>query len=226
MTSKRGRYRAGEQTRVQLIETAERLFALSGYEGVSISEIRIAAGQQNASVIAYYFGSKENLLHAIFAYRLPDINADRQAMMLRTSSQGANMTTREALWAIVQPLANSIGPDNHYVALLDRLMETEILGRVFTTADPTVTTSGSAVNQSLNDSLVELAEDVRLQRIQIVYTSYLRVLAGYDRRGTRPTHAELSALIDGWEALLRAPVSQETLDAQKEAQLNPTSSSH
>lgn len=203
---------------MQLIETAERLFALSGYESVSVSDIRNAAGQQNASVIAYYFGSKENLLHAIFGHRLPAINADREAIALRTSSRGTNMTTREALWTIVQPLANSINSDNHYVGLLDRLMETSILGRIFTSADPTVTTSGSAVNQSLNESLRDLPEDVRLQRIQISYTSMLRTLAGYNRIGAAPTHAELSALIDVWEALLLAPVSDETVAARKAAQ--------
>ncbi|MFI5718568.1 helix-turn-helix domain-containing protein [Nocardia sp. NPDC051750] len=105
MTAGRGRYSAGEGTRVLLIETAERLFARRGYEAVTLAEIRSAAGQHNASVISYYFGSKENLLRAVFEHRLPTISADRAALVERLTATGNPLTTRDVLWILVQPPA-------------------------------------------------------------------------------------------------------------------------
>lgn len=209
MTAKRGRYSAGEGTRVLLIETAERLFARRGYDGVTLADIRSAAGQHNASVIGYYFGSKENLLRAIFAHRLPTISADRKAVAERYAAAGAP-TTRAALWILVQPLANTLHNGNNYVGLLDRLMETEILSRMFSSVDPAMTASGFGVNDALHAALADMPEQLRLQRIGMVYESAMRTLARYNRSGTVPDRAELSSLIDAWDGLLHAPPSDET----------------
>ncbi|NKY54795.1 TetR/AcrR family transcriptional regulator [Nocardia flavorosea] len=210
MTAKRGRYSAGEGTRVLLIETAERLFARRGYDGVTLADIRAAAGQHNASVIGYYFGSKENLLRAIFAHRLPAISADRDALAARSIADGGAPTTRTALWILVQPLANTLRDGNNYVGLLDRLMETEILAHSFRSVDPAMTDSGFGVDRALHTALAELPEELRRQRIGMVYESALHTLARYNRSGTVPGRAELSSLIDAWDGLLHAPASDET----------------
>ncbi len=54
---------------VQLIETAEKLFAEKGFDATSVREIAKVAGI-NLAMISYYFGSKEKLLEAIFNYRI------------------------------------------------------------------------------------------------------------------------------------------------------------
>src|SRR5690606_31652146 len=81
MASPRGRYSSGAQTRTRLVETAERLFARRGYHEVTLADIRKSAGQHNSSVIAYYFGTKEGLLRAVLAHRLPAVDADRSAVL-------------------------------------------------------------------------------------------------------------------------------------------------
>jgi AcrR family transcriptional regulator len=210
MTARRGRYSAGEETRVLLIESAERLFAQRGYDAVSLAEIRSAAGQHNASVISYYFGSKERLLRAIFDHRLPAISADRAALVDGLTAQGGALTTRDALWALVRPLVNTLHKGNHYVGLLDRLMETEVLDRVFTSVDPEMTAGGFGVDRALHTALHELPEALRRQRIRMVYESVLRTLARYDRSTTSPDQVALSTLIDAWDGLLHAPLSSET----------------
>ncbi|MGW5071841.1 TetR/AcrR family transcriptional regulator [Rhodococcus sp. NPDC004095] len=216
MTARRGRYSAGEETRVLLVETAERLFAQRGYEGVTLAEIRSTAGQNNASVISYYFGSKENLLRAVFEHRLPAIGADRDALVRRMSAGARRLTLREALWGFVQPLADSLRKGNHYVGLLDRLIETDLLGDAFKSADPTMTASGMAIDRALQAALADVPEELRRPRISMVYESALRTLARYDRAGGAPSRAELSTLVDAWEGLLRAPLSEETLATRRE----------
>jgi AcrR family transcriptional regulator len=57
------------EKQVQIIETAEKLFANNGFEGTSIRDIAQEAGI-NIAMISYYFGSKEKLMEAIFAYRI------------------------------------------------------------------------------------------------------------------------------------------------------------
>ncbi|MEV5650182.1 helix-turn-helix domain-containing protein [Nocardia sp. NPDC052254] len=216
MTARRGRYSAGEETRVLLITAAERLFARRGYDAVTLAEIRSAAGQHNASVISYYFGSKENLLRAIFDHRLPAVGADRDALAARLTTPGRALNSREALWVMAQPLANTLRAGNHYAALLDRMMETEILMRVFTSANPDGTASGLAVDRALHAALDDLPEAVRRQRIRMTYESVLRTLARYDRSGTAPDRAALSMLIDAWDGLLNAPTSEETREMADE----------
>ncbi|WP_068159947.1 TetR/AcrR family transcriptional regulator [Rhodococcus phenolicus] len=210
MTARRGRYSTGEETRTLLVEAAERLFAQHGYDAVTLAEIRSAAGQNNASVISYYFGSKSGLLRAVFDHRLPAIGAERDSLVRELNERKGSLTVRDALWGMVRPLADSVREGNHYVALLDRLMETDTLGTAFASADPTVTASGLAIDRTLYDTLVEIPEELRRQRIMMVYESVLRTLARFDRSGTAPGHTELAPLMDAWEGLLRAPISDET----------------
>ena len=53
---------------VQIMETAEKLFADKGFDGASVRDIADEAGV-NVAMISYYFGSKEKLLEALFMYR-------------------------------------------------------------------------------------------------------------------------------------------------------------
>ena len=52
-------------TRLWLIETAERLFAERGIDNVSLREINRAAGQKNVAALHYHFGTRESLLEAM-----------------------------------------------------------------------------------------------------------------------------------------------------------------
>ena len=67
-------------TALQLLLAAERLFAEHGLAGISLRQISIEAGSSNNSAIQYHFGSKDDLLRAIFAYRLGDL-MQRRALL-------------------------------------------------------------------------------------------------------------------------------------------------
>jgi len=53
---------------VQIMETAETLFAEKGFNGTSVRDIAEKANV-NLAMISYYFGSKDKLLEALFSYR-------------------------------------------------------------------------------------------------------------------------------------------------------------
>jgi len=56
------------EKQLQIIDTAEQLFADRGYDGTSVRDIAHKAGV-NIAMISYYFGSKEKLLEAVFEKR-------------------------------------------------------------------------------------------------------------------------------------------------------------
>ncbi|MEO6229592.1 MAG: TetR family transcriptional regulator [Ferruginibacter sp.] len=60
------------EKQIQIIETAERLFASDGFDGTSVRDIADAAGV-NVAMISYYFGSKEKLMEALFELRVGTI---------------------------------------------------------------------------------------------------------------------------------------------------------
>lgn len=65
---------------LQIIRTAEALFAQKGYEGASVRDIAEAAGV-NSAMISYYFGSKEGLIKALFEERTSDMALKVDALL-------------------------------------------------------------------------------------------------------------------------------------------------
>jgi AcrR family transcriptional regulator len=52
----------------EILDAAERVFALCGFEGASMRQIATEAGVAQA-LLHYHFGTKEKLFHAMFARR-------------------------------------------------------------------------------------------------------------------------------------------------------------
>jgi AcrR family transcriptional regulator len=65
---------------VQIMETAETLFAEKGFNGTSVRDIAEKA-QVNLAMISYYFGSKDKLLEALFSYRGENIKLKFESMI-------------------------------------------------------------------------------------------------------------------------------------------------
>jgi AcrR family transcriptional regulator len=77
-----------EATRVALIEAAESLFAEAGFDGVSTRRIGAAIGSLNVNVVAYHFGSKEELVQAVYRHRLPAIDRRRGELLAAAEASG------------------------------------------------------------------------------------------------------------------------------------------
>jgi AcrR family transcriptional regulator len=64
----------------EILDAAERVFALCGFEGASMRQIATEAGVAQA-LLHYHFGTKEKLFHAMFARRSEAINTERAARL-------------------------------------------------------------------------------------------------------------------------------------------------
>jgi len=65
---------------VQIMETAEVLFAEKGFNGTSVRDIAEKA-HVNLAMISYYFGSKDKLLESLFDYRGEHIKLKLESMV-------------------------------------------------------------------------------------------------------------------------------------------------
>ena len=65
---------------IQIIATAEKLFASKGFDGTSVRDIAEAAGI-NLAMISYYFGSKEKLMEALFDQRTGHIKMRVESLL-------------------------------------------------------------------------------------------------------------------------------------------------
>ncbi|MGE0483140.1 MAG: TetR/AcrR family transcriptional regulator [Gammaproteobacteria bacterium] len=74
------RPRGAELTRERILDAAERLFARSGYDGVSLRQITREAGVELA-LANYHFGPKAELYRAVVRRRSAELNAERMALL-------------------------------------------------------------------------------------------------------------------------------------------------
>lgn len=108
-------------TKARLMAAAEGLFADYGIEAVSARQIALAAGQRNQSAIRYHFGSKDDLVAALHAQRITEIN-ERRAELL--DAPGVANDMRALIGAIATPLAERVERDaggSAYVRFLAHL---------------------------------------------------------------------------------------------------------
>jgi len=99
-------------TKAQVLTAAERLFALHGFQNVSVRDITAEAGVNLASV-NYHFGSKDALLFEIFRRRTSELNRDRARMLHEAADRhGGKPPVREILRAFFEPPMRWSSPDN------------------------------------------------------------------------------------------------------------------
>ncbi len=94
------------ETKLRILDAAERLFGREGFHATSLRAIT-AAAEANLAAVNYHFGSKEDLLEAVFERRLVPLNQlrlERLAAVTETArSNGVPPLAREVLRAFIEP---------------------------------------------------------------------------------------------------------------------------
>jgi AcrR family transcriptional regulator len=97
-----------------IIETAERLFAEGGINGVSMREISAKAKQGNHFAVQYHFGSRDGLVQAIFDYRMDQMEPLRGAMLADLEASERTKDAWSILEIILLPQLQIDGGTNHF----------------------------------------------------------------------------------------------------------------
>jgi AcrR family transcriptional regulator len=110
------------ETRDRILDTAEELFALEGFEAVSLRRIIGEAGV-NLAAVHYYFGSKEGLVESLLERLVVPINgerANRLEQFRRGDGNGA-LTLEQVVRSFVEPVyeyRGERGRDGKFVSKL------------------------------------------------------------------------------------------------------------
>ena len=110
------------ETRLKILDTAERLFGEEGFKAISLRHITADAGVNLAS-IHYHFGSKEELLDALVARRAGPVNEERLEKLRRLKeAAGPNpIALDDLLEAFLLPAFRSAENSPDWVKLMGRL---------------------------------------------------------------------------------------------------------
>ncbi len=99
---KKASAKSGESSREKLVQSAERLFAERGFDGVSVRDIANKA-QVNSALVGYYFRGKEGLLAEVYARHCKPLQAERTRLLKECSSHGRLPSLEEILGAFIRP---------------------------------------------------------------------------------------------------------------------------
>src|SRR5579863_5381643 len=87
-------------TKSRILDSAEKLFGLNGFEATSLRDIT-AEAQVNLAAVNYHFQSKESLIDAVIARRIEPVNRRRFEML---DAAGPNATVEQILAAFLTPV--------------------------------------------------------------------------------------------------------------------------
>jgi AcrR family transcriptional regulator len=197
-------------TALQLLLAAERLFAEHGLAGVSLRQISIEAGSSNNSAIRYHFGSKDDLLRAIFAYRLNDLMQRRALLKARANPDDLRAQLEAHILPLIE-LAES--PDSSYVSFIEQLQRAGAVD-VFV-HQPNAVKSQADFTCGMQGLLSHIPEPARTMRIQQAQDLAVHLAAERERAIRRndpvvPFALFVSGVVDGLAGFLQAPASAET----------------
>ena len=197
-------------TGLQLLLTAERLFARYGIDGVSLRQIAGEAGSSNNSAVRYHFGSKHDLLHAILAYRLRDLVQRRKLLLERADPEDLRARIEAHLLPLLE-LAEA--PDCNYVSFVEQLRRSG--DEAVFAGQQEVLRSRAEFAAAMRAFLRALPEPARAVRIEQAQDLCVHLAAererAVDRGDTRlPFALYVSTAVDAVTGLLAAPASPET----------------
>jgi AcrR family transcriptional regulator len=99
-------------TKAQVFIAAERLFALHGFQSVSVRDIT-AEAKVNLASVNYHFGSKDSLLFEIFRRRTGELNRERARQLHEAAArENGRPGVRAILEAYLGPPMRWASPDN------------------------------------------------------------------------------------------------------------------
>ena len=185
--------------------------------GASLRQISEAAGQKNTSAIHYHFGSREQLIEAVFIHRMAKINPDRQARLDTLKKNGRLNDMRSLISALVWPMAEELRPrpeGNHYVQFLSRAYQEKHL--TIELAPTELMTAWTELLGHIEALIRYLPTDIVQTRIASVADQCVFGLAAFEAMNLGETSAfeyKVETLIDMITAGATAPVSNAAMTA-------------
>ncbi len=194
-----------------MIDAAEQIVAERGIPALTLKDVQIAAGQSNKSAAKYHFGSREGLIEAVVEARGSAVNTRRQALLEEMEAHGTPLTARQAVEAMVWPLASETlsRPGSRYARFLVQALFDPALADLI--KQNLSSESYRRVLQLMGDACSAPPEIAKWRALNVVVFS-IAVLAAHensDRTSDQRT-ATVTDLIDSCVAILETSPSTGT----------------
>ncbi|NGY64408.1 TetR family transcriptional regulator [Lentzea sp. NEAU-D13] len=204
------RSKTPEDTRRRILETAERMFAEHGVFSVSNRQISDEAGLGNNTAVSYHFGSKADLVRAIYLSHREPTELLREKLLDRCAG---STDLRDWLTCLVRPFTDhltSLGANSWYARFTAQLM-TEPKLRELGLVEVGQTALQRTVSDSLHRCLPDLPPAVRAERDEMARTLIVHVCARREPGATDDSAALWNAtavgLVDALAGLYEAPAT-------------------
>lgn len=201
------------ETRDRILKAAELLFAEYGVYAVSNRQVAEAAGQRNTSAVGYHFGTKQDLVAAIFEKHNDAIERYRVELLKETDGSS---DIREWVGCLVRPYIHHLemqGVETSYARFSAQVMTEPSLRQALSTialSSPTL----RATLRGLRECVSELPETVQRSRADMARHLMVHMSAERERTSPGPDRDEANEwrafaddLIDAIVGLWNASVS-------------------
>ena len=169
----------GERTRQRILDEAELLYGARGVAGVSLREIRIAAGQRNTSALQFHFGGVDGLLRALAERHMPAIGAGQERLRTELAPSDDRARPEALIEIMVRPWADYVrqgrGARSWVRIAADIAARPERLWVEFRDRSPTVTVEVGS--QLLEHLVTRLGPRLGLDRMMRVNLATLHLCA-------------------------------------------------
>lgn len=109
-----------DDTRIRILDAAERLFAERGIEAVSVRSILAAAGV-NVALAHYHFGSRNGLVAELLRSRISPLVEELLRGLDEVDARGSDATLEDVLRAYFAPLARWMTDEPRFGRILAQL---------------------------------------------------------------------------------------------------------
>jgi AcrR family transcriptional regulator len=109
---------AEHDTKIKILDAAEKLFGEKGFEATSLRDIT-AAAKVNLAAVNYHFQSKDSLIDAVILRRIEPVNRRRMEML---DAAGPYPTVEQIIEAFLSPILERPVPT--LVPLMGRILST------------------------------------------------------------------------------------------------------
>ena len=221
MTETRSEPRGKSETRNAIIRAAERLFSEQGIEAVAMRQIAVEAGQKNNYATQYHFGSKAELVTAIYELRIGPVELRRQQILDDLNVEGRTDDLRAIVDAMLRPSAERLltsRSESYYLRFLAAMSRT--MPKEFFEAGRDLAPAYARGLERIDALLSDVPKQIRHQRMDWCLSSGIMMLGKLERdvarltfpQRTRQVSIAIEALIDFCFGALTAPVSPESAE--------------
>jgi len=195
-------------TRTQILDTAERLFAARGIDAISIRTL-VDEADVNLAAVHYHFGNREELIRAVIKRRITPMNAERLRRLdeIETAAGGQPLLT-DILRAFVAPVFELVDEHPHLgwlLAHIDVTPDEKLRMFFYSLFVELVWRFGAALRKAIP---ADINDREGWTRVQFTWGAMLFVMAKRtDREVTAGGQIEplpVAQLIDQWVAFCSA----------------------